>query len=116
MILVYKFLFKKRCEKTSTRQKVDQFDDEKLLKHGDRYMRKVYDEHVATFRDRMFTLMLQEEPLVDDNSSLCTEIEETGREAGEASTSNMVTEFTGSNARLSVPPSLAQSMVNIEGW
>ena len=34
--------------------------------HGDRFVKKVYDEHVAAFRKKMYDLMLNDEPLVQE--------------------------------------------------
>ena len=92
MILVYKFLFKKRVEATATKARVAGFDEGLKQEHNDRFMRKVYDGHVASFRRRMFALMLQEEALLDDAASLATEAEESGEEAPELSTSLLRTE------------------------
>ena len=85
-----------------------------MQEHSDRFMRKVYDDHVAGFRRWMFTLMLQDEPLLEDNSSLHSEVEESVRDAHDASTSALKTEMTASQPSLAGAGSLAASMQNLE--
>ena len=57
---MFKFLFKRKCEKAQTKIRVDEFDEACLKVHGDRYMRKVYDEHVRAFRKKMYDLMMDD--------------------------------------------------------
>ena len=115
MILVYKFLFKKRVEIAATKMKIGEVTDEQIKEHNERFMRKVYDDHVASFRRRMFTLMMQEEPLISDAASLCTEIEDTERDEADTSTSGLQTEMHSSQPNWrSGLRSIGGSMVNLE--
>ena len=66
MILIFKFLFRRKCEKAQTKIRVDEFDEASLKPHGERFVKKVYDEHVAAFRRKMYDLMMNDEPLVQE--------------------------------------------------
>ena len=64
MMVIYKFLFKRKCEKIQSKLKVDKLNIASLQDHAENYLKKVYDEHVTLFRKKMFDLMMNDEPLV----------------------------------------------------
>ena len=66
LISVFKFLFKRKCEKAQSKLKVNDIDEVKLKVYADKYMKKIYEEVVSAYRKKMFDLMMNDQPLVED--------------------------------------------------
>ena len=64
MMVIYKFLFKRKCEKIQSKLKIDKLNIDILQNHAENYLKKVYDKQVELFRKKMFDLMMNDEPLV----------------------------------------------------
>ena len=50
LILVFKFLFKRKCEKGQSKLRVNDIDAAQLKIYADKYMKKIYEEVVGEYR------------------------------------------------------------------
>ena len=60
LILVFKFLFRRKCQWAQSKIKTSKYDDTSLKKLCEEYLKDEYEDQVAAFRQKIHDLMMND--------------------------------------------------------